>query len=71
MVNVNREAASKTGQITDLSGPPTIKSNIFEDVLANAEVPFTLQRQVQFADIAISTPIVSERPTNYHMEQIQ
>ena len=65
-VNTIREAASKTGQVPDLGRPPIIKGDTFEDILADAEVPMTPQRQVQFADMATSTPI--PRPMK-HLEE--
>ena len=61
-ININRGAASRTGQVPDLSGPPTVKRDIFEDILTDAEVPVTPQRWVQFADMAKSMPIVLGKP---------
>ena len=45
-VNVHRGAASRAGQVPDLNGPCTIKRDTFEDILTDAEVPVTPQRQV-------------------------
>ena len=61
-VNTRKGAALKTGQVPDLDGPPFIKRDTFEDIFAHAEVPTTSQRWVQFADMATSTPVISERP---------
>ena len=38
-VNTKGGAASSTGQVPDLSGPPTVKRDAFEDILTNVEVP--------------------------------
>ena len=45
-----------------------MKRNTFEDILADAGVPVSLQRQVQFADIATSTPI--QRPVKHLEDRI-
>ena len=53
-VDINRGAPTKTGQVLDLGRPPTIKRDTFEDILADAEVPTTHQRWVQFTNMATS-----------------
>ena len=68
-VNTNRGVALKTGQVPDLGGLPIIKRETFQDILADAEVPTTPQRRVQFADMATSTPIILERPMKCLVEQ--
>ena len=67
-VNIDRGAASRTGQVPDLSGPPTIKSDTFEDILTNVDVLVTPQRWVLFTSMATSMPIVLGRPSDYHAE---
>ena len=66
-INTDRGEASRTGQVPDLHRPPTIKRVTFEDILTDVEVPTTPQRQVQFADMATSTPI--ERLTECLVER--
>ena len=46
MVNTKRGAALRTGHVHDLSRPPTVRRETFEDILTDAEVPITSQRQV-------------------------
>ena len=66
-MNTIRGAASKTVQVPDLGRPPLLKRDTFEDILADAEVPITLQRWVWFANIATSTPI--PRPVKHPVER--
>ena len=68
IVNTVRGTAERTGQVPDLGRLPTVERDTFEDILADVEdeVPTTPQRQVQFADVATSTPV--PRPTE-HLEQ--
>ena len=66
-LNTIRGAESKTGQVSDLGRPPIVKGDTFVDILADAQVPITPQVQVQFADIAASTPI--PRPTEHAVER--
>ena len=68
-VNTRRGAVLEMDQVPDLDGPPIIKRDIFEDILADAEVPTTAQRWVQFADMATSTPIILEIPIGCPVEQ--
>ena len=68
MVNTNRWATLKAGQVHDLSGPPTVRRKTFEDIHTDMEVPATPQRQVQFANIVTSTFIVLGRPTEHLVE---
>ena len=56
-MNTVRGAATRTGQVTDLGRPSTLRRDTFEDTLADVEVPTTLQRHIWFANVAISTPI--------------
>ena len=70
-MNVNRGTASRTSQVPDLSGPPIIKRDTFEDILTDAEVLVTPQRQVRFAKGTTSMPIVFGRPADFHVEWIQ
>ena len=65
-MNTIREAASKTGQVPDLGRPPIVKRDTFEDILADAEVPIIVQRQVWFADMTTSTPVL--RPVEHPVE---
>ena len=64
-VNTVRGAAERTGHVPDLGRLPTVERDTFEDILADVEdeIPITPQRQVQFADVASSTPVL--RPTEY------
>ena len=55
-------------QVPGLNGQPIIKEDAFEDILVDAKVLAIPQRQVWFADMVTSTPIVLERPVKYHME---
>ena len=64
-MNTTKGAASKTGHIPDLGRPPIIKRDTFEDILADAKVQMTPHRWVQFAHMALSTPIL--RPIE-HLE---
>ena len=57
-VKTKRGAAIKTGQVPSLDGPPIIKRDTFKDILADA-----------VADMAKSTPVISERPTDCQVEQ--
>ena len=68
IVNTVKGAADRTGQVPDLGRPPIVRGDTFEDILADVEdeIPTTLQRWVQFADVATSTPV--PKPTE-HMEQ--
>ena len=66
-VNTVRGVATRTGQGPDLDRPLTAKRDTFEDILTDAEVPTTLQRWVQFADMATSTPI--PRPTEHQVDR--
>ena len=68
-VDINRGAATKMGQIPDLSGPLTIKRDTSKDILTNAGVLVTPQRSVQFANMATSIPIMSGRPADFLEEQ--
>ena len=56
------------GQVPDLVRLPIVRRDTFEDILADMEdeVPTTPQRQVQFAEVAMSTSVL--RPVE-HMEQ--
>ena len=45
-VNTTRGAATRMGQVPDLGRPPIVKRDTFEDILADAEVQITPQRQV-------------------------
>ena len=56
------------GQVPDLNGPAKIKRDTLKDILADVEGLVTPQRWVQFANMATSMPIVSGRPTYYHVE---
>ena len=67
-VNINTGTASKTGQVPDLDGPPTIKRDTFKDILADEELPVTPQRWMQFHNMAASMPIVLGRPTAHFEE---
>ena len=60
-----------TGQVPDLCRPLIVRRDIFEDILADAEVKVqtTLQRWGHFADVATSTPI--PRPMKYLQERTQ
>ena len=69
MVNTNRGAALKTGQVHDLSGPPMVRREAFQDILTDAEDPVTPQRWVPFANMVTSTPIVLGRPAEHLVEQ--
>ena len=68
-VNTRRGAALKTSQVPNQDGPPVIRTDTFEDIFADAEVPNTPQRWVQFANMATSTPIILERPMECLVEQ--
>ena len=67
-VNTVRGADEKTGQVPDLGRPPIVRRHTFTDILADVEdeVPTTSERQVWFADVATSTPVL--RPME-HLEQ--
>ena len=67
-MNNVRGTAIRTGQVPDLGRPPTVRRDTFEDILADTEVPTTPQRQVQFTDVATSTPI--PRPMEHQVEGI-
>ena len=56
---MNTVRGAGTGQVPDLGRPLTVRRDTFEDILADAEdeAPTTLQMQVQFANVATSTPI--------------
>ena len=58
-VNTVRRASSRAGQVPDLGRPPILRRDAFKDILADAEdeVPHTPQKQVQFPNMATSTPI--------------
>ena len=66
-MNTVRGSAERTGQVPDLGRPPIVRSDTFKDILADVEdeVPTTLQMQVWFANVAMSTPV--PRPTE-HLE---
>ena len=66
-MNTVKGAATRMGQVPDLGRPPTVRRDTFMDILADAEVPTTLQRWVQFANKATSTPI--PRPTEHQVER--
>ena len=63
---MNSVRGAGTSQVTDLGRPPALRRDTFEDILTDAEVPTTPQRQVCFADVAASTPL--PRPAE-HLEQ--
>ena len=67
-INTVRGAAEWTGQVPDLGGPPIVRRDTFEDILADVEdeVPTTPQRWVWFPDVATSTPVLRCRE---HLEQ--
>ena len=67
-MNAVRGAVTRTGQVPDLGRPLTVKRDTFEDILTDAEVCTSLQRWVQFADMATSTPI--PRPAEHQLESI-
>ena len=58
-VNTVRGMAERAGQILDLGNPPLLRRDTFRDIMAEdeEEVPVTLQRWVQFANVATSTPV--------------
>ena len=68
---VNTVRVAGTGQVTDLGRPLTVRRDTFEDILIDVEdeVPTTLQRWVQFVNVATSTPIV--RPGEHLEERTQ
>ena len=68
-INTVRGTATRTGQVPDLIRPPTVRRDTFEDILADVEVPATPQRQVQFANMAMSTPVL--RPTEHLEDRTQ
>ena len=63
-----RGAAERTGPVSDLGRLPIVRRDTFKDILADVEnkVSTTPQRQVWFADVVTSTPVL--RPTE-HTEQ--
>ena len=65
-LNINRGAAAKTDHVPDLSWPPMVKRDTFEDFPTDAEVLVTAERQVPFTDMTTSMSIVSGRSTDYH-----
>ena len=66
-VNITRGATTRAGQVSHLGRPPIVKRDTFEDILADAEVPITLQRWVQFANMATSTSVL--RPLEHPVER--
>ena len=69
MINTVRGATSRAGQVPDLGRPPIVRRDTFEDILIDAEdeVLHTPQRQVQFANVAASTPVA--RPAEPQQER--
>ena len=65
-VNTTRGAATRTGQVPDLGRPPIVKRVTFEDIIADAEFQITPHRQVWFADMGTSTPVL--RPMEHPVE---
>ena len=70
-VNTVRDKAERAGHVPDLGNLPLLRRDTFEDILAEdeEEVPVTLQRWVQFVNVAISTPV--PRPVEQPRERTQ
>ena len=70
-VNTVRGMVERAGQVPDLGKLPMLRRDTFEDILADddEEVPVTPQRWVQFANVAISTPV--PRPMERPRERTQ
>ena len=63
--------AERAGQIFDLGNPPLLRRDTFKDILDEdeEEVPVTPQKQVQFANVATSTPV--PKPVEQPRERTQ